>query len=66
MNHFDLSIPEATPALVAMIERADARNTSEADSATDNAISAVAKILKYNSSMVNANEVGQDMESTLF
>lgn len=40
-----------------MISRADARSTEEGNVATENAISAVAKILKYNSSMVDVNAV---------
>ena len=48
---------EALPALVAMVQRPDARATNESTIATDNAIAAVAKILKYNASMIDPNEV---------
>ncbi|KAK6112808.1 HEAT repeats family protein [Brugia pahangi] len=47
----------ALPHLANMISRVDARSTEEGNVATENAISAVAKILKYNSSMVDVNAV---------
>ncbi|VDO30364.1 unnamed protein product [Onchocerca flexuosa] len=47
----------ALPHLANMISRTDARSTEEGNVATENAISAVAKILKYNSSMVDVNAV---------
>lgn len=48
---------EALPHLANMISKEDARSTEEGNVATENAISAVAKILKYNSSMVDVNAV---------
>ncbi|VDN02262.1 unnamed protein product [Thelazia callipaeda] len=47
----------ALPHLANMISREDARSTEEGNIATENAISAVAKILKYNSRMVDVNAV---------
>uniref|UniRef100_A0A1I8EUB0 Importin subunit beta-1/Transportin-1-like TPR repeats domain-containing protein n=1 Tax=Wuchereria bancrofti TaxID=6293 RepID=A0A1I8EUB0_WUCBA len=47
----------ALPHLANMISRSDARSTEEGNVATENAISAVAKILKYNSSMIDVNAV---------
>jgi hypothetical protein len=43
--------------LGAMISAPNSRSTSESVTATENAISAVVKILKYNSSMVDASKV---------
>uniref|UniRef100_A0A914HGN0 TOG domain-containing protein n=1 Tax=Globodera rostochiensis TaxID=31243 RepID=A0A914HGN0_GLORO len=43
--------------LVSAIEKTNARSTEEDTRATENAISAVAKILKYNSSEINVNDV---------
>ena len=48
---------EALPELGHMIEREDARATSECATATENGIAAVAKILKFNSSMIDSNQV---------
>jgi len=48
---------QALEPLAAMISKQDARETEESISATENAISAVAKILKYNSSQVDVNVV---------
>lgn len=48
---------QALEPLAAMISKPDARETEESISATENAISAVAKILKYNSSQVDVNVV---------
>uniref|UniRef100_A0A914ZIN3 Importin N-terminal domain-containing protein n=9 Tax=Parascaris univalens TaxID=6257 RepID=A0A914ZIN3_PARUN len=43
--------------LATMISQPDARSTEEGTAATENAISAVAKILKYNSSLIDVNAV---------
>lgn len=43
--------------LIAAIEKPESRSTDEDTTATENAISAIAKILKYNSSGLNANEL---------
>lgn len=43
--------------LATMIGQPDARSTEEGTAATENAISAVAKILKYNSSLIDVNAV---------
>jgi hypothetical protein len=45
--------------LAASISRPNAKDTDEDMTATENSVSAVAKILKYNSSAVNPNEVVQ-------
>uniref|UniRef100_A0AC35TWV0 TOG domain-containing protein n=1 Tax=Rhabditophanes sp. KR3021 TaxID=114890 RepID=A0AC35TWV0_9BILA len=47
----------ALPRLVECINRPDARSTEESIAATENAISAVAKIMKCNSSLINVEEV---------
>ncbi len=47
----------ALASLGAMISAPNSRSTSESVTATENAISAVVKILKYNSSMVDASKV---------
>lgn len=47
----------ALASLGAMISEPNSRATSESVTATENAISAVVKILKYNSSMVDASKV---------
>lgn len=48
---------EAIPYLAKMIAQPDARKTETNTTATENAVSAVAKILKYNSSMVDTNQI---------
>ncbi|VDK33089.1 unnamed protein product [Anisakis simplex] len=50
-------ISDALERLAAMINQPDARSTEEGIAATENAISAVAKILKYNAEAVDANAV---------
>lgn len=52
---------QVLPHLVQMVAREDARSTQENTIATDNAVAAVAKILKYNASMVDANAVQSDL-----
>lgn len=47
----------ALPHLANMISQPDSRSTEESIAATENAISAVAKILKHNSSMIDVNAV---------
>nr|CAD2144527.1 unnamed protein product [Meloidogyne enterolobii] len=42
--------------LIVSIERSDARSTEESSAATENSISAIAKILKYNSAGLNVHE----------
>uniref|UniRef100_A0A0N4ZZG2 TOG domain-containing protein n=1 Tax=Parastrongyloides trichosuri TaxID=131310 RepID=A0A0N4ZZG2_PARTI len=48
---------EAIPRLINIIQRPEARSTEEECAATENAISAVAKILKCNSSLINVNDI---------
>jgi hypothetical protein len=49
----------AIPLLAEAINKPDSRETEEGTEATENAISAVAKILKYNSSAIDPNPVIQ-------
>uniref|UniRef100_A0A914UJU1 TOG domain-containing protein n=1 Tax=Plectus sambesii TaxID=2011161 RepID=A0A914UJU1_9BILA len=56
-NAYAQACAGALDPLASLINREDARSTSESVSATENAISAVGKILKYNSSMVDASQV---------
>ena len=48
---------DALPHLAETVNRQEARSTAEDAAATENAISAVAKILKHNSSLIDANAV---------
>lgn len=47
----------AIPLLAEAINKPDSRETEEGTEATENAISAVAKIIKYNSSGIDTNAV---------
>lgn len=51
---------QALQPLAAMIARTDARATEEDTAATENAISAVSKILKYNASTIDVNAVREE------
>jgi hypothetical protein len=56
-NVYAQACTEAIPYLAKMIAQPDARKTETNTTATENAVSAVAKILKYNSSMVDTNQI---------
>ena len=56
MNLIAVACKEAIPRLVEVINEADSR-TVEKVNATENAIAAVTKILKYNNSALNVDEL---------
>ncbi len=56
-NPYAQSCTDAIPLLVKMITSPNARENEVNTSATENAIAAVAKILKYNSSMVDPQQI---------
>lgn len=56
MNFVSVACKEAIPRLVEVINEADSRAVEKVN-ATENAIAAVTKILKYNNSAINVDEI---------